>query len=145
MHATPGALALLARHCGSSGSALPEQVRAWLTDVRDAGTQKPLVVETDGGTLVVRTVGEFLLLEGRPRDERLTRRERQIMELVAAGKTNAKIATILCLAPGTVRRHLQNVYAKLGVHNRTSAVAWLRASSRGTSLPAATPGESSGL
>ena len=40
-----------------------------------------------------------------------------------ARKTNAEIAELLWLAPSTVRKHLENVYAKLGVSTRTAAVA----------------------
>ena len=53
----------------------------------------------------------------------LTDREREILEWVAVGKTNAEIAKILWVAPSTIRKHLENVYAKLGVHTRTAAVA----------------------
>jgi DNA-binding CsgD family transcriptional regulator len=52
----------------------------------------------------------------------LTPRETEILDLVAEGKTNPEIAEILGIAPTTVRRHLENVYAKLGVHTRTAAV-----------------------
>ena len=52
----------------------------------------------------------------------LTPRERQILALVAEGKTNAHVADELSIARGTVRRHLENAYAKLGVHTRTAAV-----------------------
>ena len=48
--------------------------------------------------------------------------ERQVLRLVAAGLSNAEIAVALFLAPGTVRKHLDNIYAKLGVHNRAAAV-----------------------
>jgi DNA-binding CsgD family transcriptional regulator len=57
--------------------------------------------------------------------ERLTTREAEILELVAAGLTNAAIAERLWISPGTVKKHLDNVYAKLGVANRTAAVAAL--------------------
>lgn len=53
----------------------------------------------------------------------LTRREREILAWVARGKTNGEIAGILYVAPGTVRKHLDNVFAKLGVGNRAAAVA----------------------
>jgi DNA-binding CsgD family transcriptional regulator len=56
----------------------------------------------------------------------LTRREREILEWVERGKTNAEIAEILWLSPSTVRKHLENVYGKLGVRTRTAAVARLR-------------------
>ena len=56
-------------------------------------------------------------------DGLLTPREREILTWVARGKTNREIAAALYLAPGTVRKHLDNVYAKLGVGNRAAAVA----------------------
>lgn len=62
---------------------------------------------------------------GRPEPEdlsRLTAREAEILELVAAGLSNAEIAERLWISPGTVKKHLENIYAKLGVANRTAAV-----------------------
>ena len=52
----------------------------------------------------------------------LTTREREVIALVADGLTNAEVAERLWISPGTVRRHLENVYGKLGVHTRTAAV-----------------------
>jgi DNA-binding CsgD family transcriptional regulator len=52
---------------------------------------------------------------------RLTGREREILDHVAAGRSNAEIARELWLSPHTVRKHLENVYRKLGVNNRTEA------------------------
>jgi DNA-binding CsgD family transcriptional regulator len=52
----------------------------------------------------------------------LTRREREVLSLVAEGMTNAEIGARLWISAGTVRRHLENVYSKLGVHTRTAAV-----------------------
>jgi DNA-binding CsgD family transcriptional regulator len=60
------------------------------------------------------------------RKSRLTPREREVLDLVSVGLTNAQVAAVLWIAPGTVRRHLENVFAKLGVHTRTAAVARLR-------------------
>ena len=57
--------------------------------------------------------------------DRLTTREAEILELVAVGLTNAAIAERLWISPGTVKKHLDNVYEKLGVANRTAAVAAL--------------------
>jgi DNA-binding CsgD family transcriptional regulator len=59
--------------------------------------------------------------------DRLTAREAEILELVATGLTNAAIAERLWISPGTVKKHLDNVYAKLGVANRTAAVIALSA------------------
>lgn len=63
--------------------------------------------------------------------EQLTTREAEILELVAAGLTNAGIAERLWISPGTVKKHLDNVYAKLGVANRTAAAARVRPSGAG--------------
>ena len=60
-----------------------------------------------------------------PAVERLTAREREILEHAAAGLTNAQIAERLWISPGTVRKHLEHVYGKLGVTNRTAAAARL--------------------
>jgi DNA-binding CsgD family transcriptional regulator len=53
----------------------------------------------------------------------LTTREREVVDLVAAGATNAAVAEALIVSPGTVKKHLDNIYAKLGVGSRTEAVA----------------------
>jgi DNA-binding CsgD family transcriptional regulator len=53
----------------------------------------------------------------------LTEREAEVLGWVARGKTNHEIAALLVVSPHTVRKHLENVYAKLGVHTRTAAVA----------------------
>ncbi|MDO8147785.1 helix-turn-helix transcriptional regulator [Isoptericola sp. b515] len=53
----------------------------------------------------------------------LTARQREIVELVATGPTNQEIAHALGISVGTVRAHLDQVYARLGVSSRTAAVA----------------------
>jgi DNA-binding CsgD family transcriptional regulator len=53
---------------------------------------------------------------------RLTRRENEVMYWVAMGKTNEEIATIIGARPMTVKKHLEHVYEKLAVPNRTAAV-----------------------
>jgi DNA-binding CsgD family transcriptional regulator len=52
----------------------------------------------------------------------LTERETEILTHVAVGLRNREIAQMLWISPGTVRRHLDNIYAKLDVHTRTAAV-----------------------
>jgi DNA-binding CsgD family transcriptional regulator len=54
---------------------------------------------------------------------RLTPRERTVLTHVAEGRTNGEVAQLLGISPLTVRKHLENTYAKLGVHTRTAAVA----------------------
>lgn len=75
--------------------------------------------------LTIERSGDTLLLEEVRDEPGLTPREHQILTLVAQGKTNPQIAEILWIAPRTVRKHLENIYAKLGVHTRTAAVTRL--------------------
>jgi DNA-binding NarL/FixJ family response regulator len=58
------------------------------------------------------------------RDDRLTAREREVLELVATGMTNQHIAHRLHLSVRTVDRHVANLLAKLGVASRTEATAY---------------------
>ena len=55
----------------------------------------------------------------------LTKREREILALVAQGHANAAIAQQLWVTEQTVKFHLSNIYRKLGVTNRTQASQWL--------------------
>jgi len=54
----------------------------------------------------------------------LTAREVEILGLVAAGKTNRAIAEALVISDHTVRRHLQNIFVKIGVSSRAAATAF---------------------
>lgn len=70
----------------------------------------------------------------RPSDEhthaaaafRLTRRELEILSLISSGMTAVAIGHALRISPRTVRKHLENTYAKLGIHDRLHAVAHCR-------------------
>jgi DNA-binding CsgD family transcriptional regulator len=54
----------------------------------------------------------------------LTARECEILFWVGRGKSNAEIAMILEIKPATVGKHLEHIYPKLGVENRTAAASF---------------------
>jgi LuxR family transcriptional regulator, positive regulator of biofilm formation len=56
----------------------------------------------------------------------LTRREKEIFEIMASGVPNSEIAAKLCLSPHTVKTHIYNLYKKIKVNNRYQAAQWLR-------------------
>ncbi len=56
-----------------------------------------------------------------PREEQLTRREREVLELIVRGRSNKRIALELGIAEKTVKTHVGHVLAKLGVTDRTQA------------------------
>ena len=58
---------------------------------------------------------------------RLTRREREVLGLLAEGRTTREISDVLFITPATVRHHIQHVLEKLEVHRRLHAVvAWMQ-------------------
>lgn len=59
-------------------------------------------------------------------DGRLTPREAEVLGWIACGKTNREIALLLFVSPHTVRKHVENIFGKLGVHTRAAAVAHAR-------------------
>ncbi len=110
---------LLQEYFESAGAAmLPADLAEWVA----SGTG-PLVRRRGFCELTVERAGETLILVERQADVELTAREREVLAWVARGKTNPEIARLLWVSPGTVRKHLENVYAKLGVNTRTAAVA----------------------
>jgi DNA-binding CsgD family transcriptional regulator len=54
-------------------------------------------------------------------DDRLSARECEVLQWLAQGKSNSEIALLLDIRPATVKKHLANLYAKLGVENRHAA------------------------
>jgi DNA-binding NarL/FixJ family response regulator len=65
----------------------------------------------------------------------LTEREREVLDLVARGLTNAEISRRLVVSDKTVRNHVSNVFAKLQVTDRAGAVARARDAGLGNSAP----------
>jgi DNA-binding CsgD family transcriptional regulator len=128
-HATPEALRLLSAYFRDYRGRLPEELAAWLLDQQKAASPEALRIRGEDMSLRVDVVDGALLLTEERAEPPLTDREREILQLVAAGKSNAEIAEAMWISPGTVRKHLENVYEKLGVHSRTAAVATLNGSS----------------
>lgn len=116
---SPAALRLMGEYFGDSGeNGLPAAVVEWL----DSGS--PTMRQQQGDrVLTVSRSGDTLVFEETRDELNLTAREREILAWVARGKTNPEISELLWIAPTTVRKHLENVYAKLGVNTRTAAAA----------------------
>lgn len=118
--ASPSSRALLERYRVIENGRVPAAVlRA--RQLRLAHADRRLHVRTARtGSLHV-----LILDELDTRIEKLTARERQILEQVALGKENDAVALELGIAPTTVGKHLEHVYRKLAVPNRTAAAALL--------------------
>src|SRR5260370_9123686 len=74
--------------------------------------------------VAAKVVAEFSRLSARPVEKGgalLSDREREVMRLLARGASNKDIALALFLAEGTVKNHITNIFAKLGVSDRTQA------------------------
>lgn len=120
---------------------LPAPVRDWLATRIAAGPDAPGETMTLGLSLTVLRLSfvgqtgadEFLLrlVEGDGGSDEMTLRDRlsltlreaEVLKWIARGKSNKDIGEILNLSPRTVNKHLEQVFAKLGVENRTAAAA----------------------
>jgi DNA-binding CsgD family transcriptional regulator len=119
---------------------LPAPIDAWLRQGAASAAPRlalaPLVLQGPAGSLTVRALPELggdaawlLLVRGESVGEShraaptagLTPREQEVLDWVAAGKSDRQIAAILGASPRTVQKHLEHVYVKLGVENRTAA------------------------
>lgn len=123
-HATAEGRRLLATWFGMDDGRLPPELRDWLA-LAAPGARR--TEHRNGSVLTLEAAGDFVLAmrERASDDPSLTRREREILDLVADGLTNAEVARALWVAPTTVAKHLEHAYSKLGVHSRTAAVARL--------------------
>jgi DNA-binding CsgD family transcriptional regulator len=132
--ASGGALELLHEYFPDAhGATLPAELVARL----------PLSVETERGRLRIRKAtgpgdSRLLLLEERRavtvatlRALGLTRRQSEVLRLLAAERGIDEIADALFISPQTVRKHLEHIYGRLGVHSREAAVAAAREASKG--------------
>ena len=118
---------------------LPRKVCRWLAEARAQNRSKASLVAhrgqirlllrqqtpqpRDSVTLVLEIIGHG---RGEPcrRHAKLTRSESTVLEWLAHAKSNREIADILNLAPATVGKHLERIYVKLGVENRTAAASY---------------------
>jgi DNA-binding NarL/FixJ family response regulator len=143
MWATPQAQKLLADSLGPAAGdemVLPEALQQWLEQAQvGKGASKAATAPfPDHPELRLHYVGnagpnEFLLRLAKDAAHNLptefsselglTTREGEVLSWLAKGKTNRDIAQILGLSPRTVDKHLEQIYAKLGVENRTAAAA----------------------
>ena len=148
---TPLARDLLMRYYGTSAPQMPEPVLTWLRrHVQDAQRQiEPprLSVElgqrrltfrlhqqtgdgegddaSAGGAgdwlIVMREISEDAVVGAMSLSFKLTAREAEVLYWVVKGKINRDIGDILGASPATVKKHLERIYAKLGVETRTAA------------------------
>jgi DNA-binding NarL/FixJ family response regulator len=140
--ATPQAQKLLADHHGTQAEddfVLPPSLLQWLEQAKGKGSSKSQAASLpDNPQLRFYYMGEtapneFLLRLSRESGTALppeftselglTTREGEVLAWLSKGKTNRDIAQILGLSPRTVDKHLEQIYAKLGVENRTAAAA----------------------
>ena len=137
MWATPQTYALLAKARASTEwqqQALTQQLKQWLSHQPDIesrlsliGVEYPLSVriisaQQDQERLLKledgrRPTGPNLLKQ----ELGLTERESEVLNWLANGKTNREIAQILEMSPRTVNKHLEQIFPKLSVENRTAA------------------------
>jgi DNA-binding CsgD family transcriptional regulator len=98
-----------------------------LADVRAALSEASFdAAWAEGRTMTSEQAIEYALEEPPPDSETahaLTRRELEVLRLVARGMSNQQIAESLTISEHTVHRHVSNVLGKLGVSSRTAAVA----------------------
>jgi DNA-binding NarL/FixJ family response regulator len=141
--ATPQAQKLLSDNLGAESDdelVLPAPMLQWLEQAQrgKVGSKTPASASfPNNDELRLQYMGkagpnEFLLRLAKDsststaefsRELGLTSREGEVLSWLSKGKTNRDIAQILGLSPRTVDKHLEQIYAKLGVENRTAAAA----------------------
>jgi two-component system, NarL family, response regulator LiaR len=97
-----------------------------LKDAEPAELARAIRAAHEGETIIDPTVASRLvqaISDGRPSiaDQTLTRREREVLELITRGRSNKRIALELGISEKTVKTHVGHVLAKLGVSDRTQA------------------------
>ncbi len=86
--------------------------------------EKPVEVIVEAVRAVARGEGRWFVRPTKPDEPLITRREQDVLCLMAQGQTNESIAKTLFLSENTIRNHVASIYAKLGVHSYREAIAW---------------------
>jgi DNA-binding CsgD family transcriptional regulator len=143
-YANRRALVLCERYLGKTATQVPAVIREWLRgrERRSSGSaaqprppDAPLLIQAGAKRLTIHCAGRagasgmVLLLEEDPTDDPaaalavlgLSRREAQVLLWVARGKTSAEVGTILDVTRRAIDKHLEHIFDKLGVENRTAA------------------------
>ncbi len=115
-----------ALHAGASGFVLkdipPEELVAAVRTVAAGGAMLAPVITR---RLIARFAGQLGTESDLARRlERLTAREREVLQAVADGKSNAEIAETLFIGAATVKSHVSSVLSKLGLRDRAQAVVF---------------------
>ncbi|MGE0499133.1 MAG: response regulator [Ramlibacter sp.] len=140
MWQTPLARELLLRYYGTVAPQAPQPVVDWLRrHLREAEAQiEPPRLSAEQGArrltfrlhqqtgdddwlLVMREVSDTAVVESMSLAFKLTAKEAEVLYWVVKGKINRDIGDILGSSPATVKKHLERVFAKLGVETRTAA------------------------
>jgi DNA-binding NarL/FixJ family response regulator len=102
------------------------QVYEWMAKAHTAlGEHQAAHADTATAESIYRQLGvEPVRKPATPSPGGLTKREVDILTRLAGGATNKQVAEQVFLSEKTVRRHLANIYSKLGVSSRTAAVSW---------------------
>lgn len=80
---------------------------------------------------VAYALGEQQRLPAASETAALTKREREVAELVSRGMTNSAIAAKLVISQRTVQGHVEHILSKLGFNSRTQVAAWVLDQERG--------------
>ena len=120
----------------SSAHHVPELAELGERIGRDLGPKRTEQLTADGAALDLGDAAVYARQQidvarrdpaPRPREERpggLSRREVEVLRLVADGKTAAEIATELFISKRTAEHHVAHIYTKIGVDNRAAATRW---------------------
>jgi len=144
---TPLARELLMAYYGTAAPQTPQAVVAWLqrhaADAEQRQVEPPrltaelgarrltfrlhqqIAQDESGGEwlIVMREVSDAAVIEAMSLSFKLTAREAEVLYWVVKGKINRDIGDIVGASPATVKKHLERVFAKLGVETRTAAAA----------------------